>query len=89
MCIRLVDHTVVIRTKTCMKIAFKERFLPKIAFLDISCQNYAKTSQVFQNTAKLKSITMQMISDFMHVHTIALRQKNAIWKVDGYNIRSV
>ena len=32
---------------------------------------------------------MQMISDFMHLDTIALRQKNEIWKVDGYNIRSV
>ena len=31
-----------------------------------------------------------MISDFMHYDTIALRQKkNAIWKVGGYNIRSV
>ena len=33
---------------------------------------------------------MQMISDFMHFDTVALWQKNnAIWKVDGYNIRSV
>ena len=32
---------------------------------------------------------MQMISDFMHLVTIMLRQKYAIWKVDGYNIRSV
>ena len=32
---------------------------------------------------------MQMISDFMHFDTITLRQKNAIWKVDSYNIRSV
>ena len=61
MLISLVDHTVHIRTKTCMKIAFKERFLQKIALLDISSQNYAKTSQVFQNIAKLKSITMQII----------------------------
>ena len=61
-----------------MKIAFKECFLPKIAFLDISSPNYAKTSQVFQNIAKLKSIIMQIISDFMHFDTIALRQKNAI-----------
>ena len=32
---------------------------------------------------------MQKISDFMHFDTIALSQKNATWKVDGYNIRSV
>ena len=33
---------------------------------------------------------MHMISDFMHFDNIAFRQKkNAIWKVDGYNIRSV
>ena len=32
---------------------------------------------------------MQMISGFMHFDTIALRKKNAIWKVYGYNIRSV
>ena len=32
---------------------------------------------------------MQVISAFMDFDTIALRQKNAIWKVDGYNIRSV
>ena len=32
---------------------------------------------------------MQMISDFMRFDTIVLRQKNMIWKVDGYNIRSV
>ena len=85
----LVDHTVHIRTETCMKIAFKQRFLPKLAFLGISSQNYAKASQVFHNITKLKSITMQMVSDFMHFDTIALRQKIAIWKVDGYNIRSV
>ena len=65
MFISLVDQTVHIRTKTCMKITFKQHILPKIAFLDISSQNHAKTSQIFQNTAKLKSITMQMISGFM------------------------
>ena len=32
---------------------------------------------------------MQMISDFMHFDNIALRQKNAILKVDGYYIRSL
>ena len=32
---------------------------------------------------------MQMISDKMHFDIIALWQKNAIWKVDGYNILSV
>ena len=32
---------------------------------------------------------MQMISDFMHFDTIAIWQKIAIWKVDGYNSRSV
>ena len=42
--ISLVDHTVNVRTGTCMKIALKQRFLQKIAFLDISSQNYAKTS---------------------------------------------
>ena len=31
---------------------------------------------------------MQMISDLMYFDTIELRQKNAISKVDGYNIRS-
>ena len=40
-------------------------------------------------TTKLKSMSMQMISDKMHFDTVALRQKNAIWKVEGYNIRSV
>ena len=40
----LVDHTVHIRTETCMKIAFKQHFLPKNAFLGISSQNYAKAS---------------------------------------------
>ena len=59
-----------------MKIAYKQRFLPlKNAFLDLSSQNCAKVSPIFQNIAKLKSITMQMISDFMHFDTIALRQK--------------
>ena len=67
----------------------KQRFLPKMQFLDISSQNYAKASLVFHNIAKLKSITMQIISDFIYFDTIALRQKNAIWKVDGYNIGSV
>ena len=76
--ISLMDHTVHRRTKTCVTIAFKQRFLPKFAFLDISSQNYAKTPQVFQNIAKLKSMTMQIISDFMHFDTIALRQKNSI-----------
>ena len=46
-------------------------------------------SQVFHNIAKPKSITMQMVSDFMHFHTIALRQKIATRKMGGYNIRSV
>ena len=32
---------------------------------------------------------MRMISDFMHFDTIAFRQKKSVWKVDGYNIRSV
>ena len=64
-------------------------FYQKIAYLDISSPNYAKTSQVFQNIVTIKSIAMQMISDFMHFHVIALRQKNTIWKVDGYNIRSM
>ena len=81
--ISLVHHTVHIRTKTCMKFVFKQRFLKKKkkkkkkkeAFLDISSQNCAEASQIFQNIAKLKSITMQMISDFMHFDTIALRQK--------------
>ena len=40
--------------------------------LNISSQNYAQTS--------LKSITMQMVSDFMHFDTTALRQKNALEK---------
>ena len=77
----LVHHTVHIRTKTCMKFVFKQRFLKKKkqkkkqAFLDISSQNCAEASKIFQNIAKLKSITMQMISDFMHFDTIALRQK--------------
>ena len=44
MFIGLVDHTVYIRTETCMKIAFKQRFVPKIAFLDVSSQNYAKAA---------------------------------------------
>ena len=83
MFISLVDRTVRIHSKTFMKIAFKQCFLPKIAFLDISSQNYAKTSQVLQNVAKLKSIIIQMISDFMHFDTIVLRQKNSIWKVDS------
>ena len=74
----MVDHTVHIRTKTYMEIVFKERYLPKNAFLDTSSKHYAKTSQVFQNIAKLNSITMHMISDFMHFDTITLRQKNAI-----------
>ena len=69
--ISLVDHFVHIRIETCMKIAFKQRFLPKIACSDISTQNYAKASYVIHNIAKLKSITMQMISDFMHFDTIA------------------
>ena len=73
--ISLVDRTVHIRTKTCMKIAFKQRILLQTAFLDIPSQKYAKTSQVFQNIATLKSITMQMISEFMHFDTLALRQK--------------
>ena len=42
-----------------------------------------------QNTAKLMSLSIQMISDKMQFDTIALRQKNAIWKVDDYNIISV
>ena len=75
MFIILVDHTVHIHTKTYMKFVFKQCFLKKKAFLDISSQNCAKASQIFQNIAKLKSITMQMISDFMHFDTIALRQK--------------
>ena len=78
MFISLVDYTVQIRTKTCMKIAFKQRILPQSAFLDISSQKHAKTSQVFQNVTKLKSITIQMSSDFMHFDFIVLRQKNAI-----------
>ena len=78
--ISLVAHILDFCTKTCMKIAFMQHLLPKIAFLDISSQNYAKTSQVFQNIAKLESMTMQMISDFMHFDTIVLRLKNAIWK---------
>ena len=66
-----------------MKFVFKQRFLKKKKkkknpFLDISSQNCAEASQVFQNISKLKSITMQMISDFMHFDTIAHRQKNAI-----------
>ena len=77
--ISLVHHTVHIRTKTCMKFVFKQRFLKKEikikAFLDISSQNCAEALQIFQNIAKLKSITMQMISDFMHFDTIAIRQK--------------
>ena len=33
---------------------------------------------------------MHMISDFMHFDTIAFRQKiKSVWKIDGYNIRSV
>ena len=64
--------------------------LKQLHFLDISSQNYAKASQIFQNIAKLKSVTMHMISDFMHFDTIAFRQKKkSVWKVDGYNIRSV
>ena len=34
-------------------------------------------------------MNMQMSSDKMHFDAVALRQKNAIWKLDGYNIRSV
>ena len=34
-------------------------------------------------------MSMQMISDKMHFDTITLRPKTAIWKVEGYNIRSV
>ena len=90
MFISLVDHTVHIRTKTCMKIAFKQCILPKIAFLlYIFLPKTMPKHQVLQNIAKLKSIIMQMIFDFMHFDTIVLRQKNAIWKVDGYNVRSV
>ena len=85
----LVHNTVHIGTKTCMKIVSKQRFLPNFLFLDILPQKYAKTSHVFQIIAILKSMTMQKIFDFMHFHTTALRQKNAVWKVDGYNIRSV
>ena len=40
---------------------------------------------MFQNTAKLMSMSKQMISDKMQFNTIAFRQKNAIWKVDVYN----
>ena len=89
MFISLVDRTVHIRTKTCMNIAFKQRFFPRIAFSDISAKHYTETSQVFQNIAKLKSMIIQTISEFMHFDTIALRQKNTISKVEGYNIRSV
>ena len=67
----LVDLTVHIHTKTSMKFVFSK----KNTFFDISSQNCAKASQIFQNIAKLKSIPMQMISDFMHFDTIALRQK--------------
>ena len=75
MFIGLVDHTVHICTKTCMKIAFKQRFLSNSYILDISSQNYAKASQIFQNIAKVKSKTMHMISDFRHFDTIVFRQK--------------
>ena len=34
-------------------------------------------------------MSMQMISDKMHFDAVALRPKNAIWKVDGYNISLV
>ena len=78
MFISVEDHSVHFPTQTRLKIVVKQYFLPDIPFLDISSQNYLKTLQVFQNMAKLKSITVQMISDFMHVVTIALRQRNAI-----------
>ena len=51
--ISLVDHTVHIRTNTCIKITFQQHILPQIAFLDISSQNHARTSQVFQSITKL------------------------------------
>ena len=34
-------------------------------------------------------MSMHMIPDKMHFDTIVLRPNNAIWNVDGYNIRSV
>ena len=75
MFIGLVDHIFHTRTKTFKKIAFKQVFSQTIVFLDIFSQNCAKASQIFQNIAKLKSITMHMISDFMHFDTVAFRPK--------------
>ena len=79
MFIGLIDHTVHIRTR---ELRLSNVFSQTVAFLDISSQNCAKASQihVFQNIAKLKSITMHMISDFTHFDTVAFRQKekNAI-----------
>ena len=84
-----VDHFVATRTKIRMKIALKKLFLQKQTICYFFSPKTCITTKVFQNTAKLMSISMQMISDKMHFDTIALRQKNAIWKVDGYNILSV
>ena len=79
----MMDHSVTTRTNIWMKIALKNNLFSK--------QNvfYCFTPKTFQNTAKMMFMSMQMIYDKMHFDTIALRQKNAIWNVDGCNILSV
>ena len=77
-CISRVNHIVTIRTKIWMKIAFKKPFLQKMIFNFFFSLKLCNTTKVFQNTANLKSISLQMISDKMHFDAVALRPKNAI-----------
>ena len=63
-CISRVDHIVTIRTKIWMKTAFKKPFLQKMIFF--FSLKLCNTTKVFQNTANLKSISMQTTSDKMH-----------------------
>ena len=73
-----VDHLVIIHTKVWLKIAFKKLYLQINDFLKFFCPKLCDTRKVFQNTANLKSMSMQMISDKMHFDAVALRPKYAI-----------
>ena len=55
------------RNKLC-RAMFLKCFSPKLR----------NTTKVFKNTANLKCMIMQIISDKMHFDAVALRPKNAI-----------
>ena len=64
--------------KLLLKIFKKKKKKKKKDLFNFFSPKLCNTTKVFQNTANLKSMSMQMISDKMHFDAVALRPKNAI-----------